>query len=247
MKKRLIVKDITKAFGNLVAVNNVCFDVGEGEIFGIAGPNGSGKTTLFNVISSLSYHADSGQIIFENKQIHYESAHVICHMGIARTFQQETIFDSMTILENVMVGAIYGNQHMDRHSIHNETIESLKFVGLYARRNEEAENLSLFEKKLLMLASALATKPKLLLLDEPAAGLNRPETEESAEMFKRIIKTFGVSIILVEHKLPLLLKVSDRIMVLNFGKKLIEGQPKMVMSDNRVIEAYLGKKGSYFE
>lgn len=247
MKKRLIVKDITKAFGNLVAVNNVCFDVGKGEIFGIAGPNGSGKTTLFNVISSLPYHADSGQIIFENKQIHYESVHVICHMGIARTFQQETIFDSMTILENVMVGAIYGNQHMDSHSIHNETIESLKFVGLYARRNEEAEYLSLFEKKLLMLASVLATKPKLLLLDEPAAGLNQPEMEESAEIFKRIIKTFGASIILIEHKLPLLLKVSDRIMVLNFGKKLIEGQPNVVMRDNRVIEAYLGKKGSHFE
>ena len=242
MASLLAADKISKAFGRLAAVSEVSFEVEEGEIFGIAGPNGAGKTTLFNVISGLPYHADSGRIFFRGRNIESTPPHVICRLGLARTYQKETLFDTLSVLENVMVGAIYGRGEGGRLSVEERAVEALEFVGLGDRMNDEALHLALFEKKLLMLASAIATRPKLLLLDEPVAGLNKPEMDRSVELFERI-KATGTTIILIEHQLPLLLKASHRVMILNYGEKLTEGPPQEVVRNETVIEAYLGKRG----
>ena len=239
MSSILVLEDIQKSFGRLMAVADVSFEVEEEEIFGIAGPNGAGKTTLFNVISGIPFHPDSGRIYFQEKQIQSTPAHVICHMGIARTFQRETVFETLSVLENVWVGAAYGHNGEGRSQRHQRAGDVLEFVGLTKDLDREAGQLALFDKKLLMLASALVTRPKVLLLDEPAAGLSKAEIEQSAELF-RSIQSQGIAIVLIEHVLPLLLSISDRVMILNEGQKLIEGLPGEVVKDERVIKAYLG-------
>jgi branched-chain amino acid transport system ATP-binding protein len=233
---------VSKAFGKMIAVNDVSFEVEENQIFGIAGPNGAGKTTLFNVISGLPYRADGGRIEFKGSAIQNKSADQICKIGLARTFQRETVFETLSIFENVLVGAVFGHPALNRREAKERALEALEFIGLADKLAEQAIHLPLFEKKLLMLASALATDPQLLLLDEPAGGLNEPEMERSAELFQRIIAN-GVAIILIEHQLSLLLKVSKQIMILNNGCKLVQGPPDRIINDERVIEAYLGKRG----
>ena len=241
MNPLLEVKNICKFFGKLKAVDQVIFEIEEDEILGIAGPNGAGKTTLFNVISGLPYHATSGRILFHGQPIEKKPAHQICRRGIARTFQKETIFETLNVYQNVVIGADYGQPGQSKKDIHERAMEALGFVGLADMRKQEAGHLSLFDKKNLMLASALASQPKLVLLDEPASGLNQPEMDRLAEIYSRL-NSAGIAIIIIEHQLPLLLKISDRVMILNEGRKLVEGPPGDIIKDARVIEAYLGRR-----
>lgn len=240
----LVVDKVSKLFGKMRAVDNVTFAVGEKEVYGIAGPNGAGKSTLFNAISGIPYHPDTGKIFFRGKAIHEVHPHVICHLGIARTFQQETVFDTLTVMQNVMVGAVFGHPANGSGTPEDMAVAVLKKVGLADRQDEKAWHLSLFDKKRLMLASALVTQPSLLLLDEPAAGLNRMEIQQTLDLI-RSINGDGITIILIEHVLPLLLTVSHRIMILSQGEKLVEALPAEIVRDERVIEAYLGRRSNH--
>ncbi len=238
----LIVDQVNKSFGALKAVASVSFSVPEQAIYGIAGPNGAGKTTLFNTISGIPFGPDSGQIHFAGQALQTMKPHHIVRLGVARTFQKETVFHSLTVLENVLLGAVYGGNGTSKPEA--AALETLELVGLADKAHQSAENLSLFDEKRLMFATALVTKPKLLLLDEPAAGLNQVEIQETIKLV-RTINEQGLTILLIEHVLPLLLAVSQQIMILNHGAKLTEGSPKTVISDERVIEAYLGKRGKH--
>ena len=238
MEPLLVVDQVSKSFGRLKAVAEVSFSVAPGEIYGIAGPNGAGKTTLFNIISAIPFHADSGRILFKGQPIQSIAAHKVNHRGLARTFQRETVFETLSALENVLVAAAFGRSK-NTAGPRQRALDMLDFVGLADRRHQEARHLALFEKKRLMLASALVTGPELLLLDEPAAGLNQAEIGQSLELF-RTINGQGVTIILIEHILPLLLTLSHRVMILDHGQKLCEDLPDHVVENQVVIEAYLG-------
>lgn len=232
-------REVSKAFGSLQAVERVSFSVAEGEIYGIAGPNGAGKTTLFNLISGIPYHADSGAVRFEGKDIRGKAPHAICHAGLARTFQTEAAFDDLTVEENVRIGAVFGRRTDDVGA----TVEhALEYVDLVAQRKKSAESLPLYTKKRLMLASAIACHPRLLLLDEPAAGLNQAEYEELAELIRKL-NAEGTTIVLIEHVLPLLLSVSSQVMVLNSGTVVTKAPPDEIVRDEAVIAAYLGERG----
>lgn len=243
MSKVLIVQEVSKSFGKMRAVDTVSFSVEENEIFGIAGPNGAGKTTLFNTISSIPYHADMGTIMLGDRPIQSLQPHNICRMGIARTFQKETVFDTLSVLDNVLVGAVFGCPPQ-RESLKDRAHKVLDLVGLFTKEDECAKHLPLVEKKCLMLATALVTQPKILLLDEPAAGLNRVEIQKTIDLILKI-NELGISIILIEHVLSLLATLSHRIMILNNGKKLVEGLSHEILKDERVIEAYLGERATH--
>lgn len=242
MNEALNIKNVSKSFGKLKAVNNVSLQVIKNDIFGIAGPNGAGKTTLFNIISSIPYHADSGKIIFNGKSIELLNPTTICHIGIARTFQKEAVFKSLNVKENVIIGAAFGQGvklKMEDEQI-TKVCDVLNFVGISKSKfNTKAKDLPLFEKKKLMIASALATNPKILLLDEPVSGLNQIEIKDTIDLIRKINKK-GITIILIEHVLSFLIDVSNRITILNEGMKLIESSPDKVMNDERVVRAYLG-------
>ncbi|MBM3517135.1 MAG: ABC transporter ATP-binding protein [Alphaproteobacteria bacterium] len=241
----LVVENVVKTFGALRAVDGVSLSVREGEVFGVAGPNGSGKSTLFNIITGIPFHADSGRILFDGTPIERMPPHAICRAGIARTFQTETDFETLSLFDNVKLGTVYGHARgMSEEEQRRVTRETLEFVGLGGDHDRPAGDISVFDKKRLMIASALATKPRLLLLDEPASGLTRPEIRETSALIRRLSET-GVTIVLIEHVLPLLLTVSNRLMVLNFGQVLTEGHPKEVVKNEQVIEAYLGKRGDH--
>lgn len=238
----LVVESACKSFGALRAVESVSLSVSRGEIFGVAGPNGSGKSTLFNVITSIPYGADAGRILFEGRAIQGRRPHDICRAGIARTFQRETAFDTLSARDNVRLGAVYGTQNMDESTRSKRIHEVLAYVGIPQVESERpAAELSVFDKKRLMLASALATGPKLLLMDEPASGLTGPEIDETIELIRRV-NADGVTVLVIEHVLPLLLTVSHKLMVLNQGEKLAIGTPDEVVRNPLVVEAYLGSR-----
>jgi len=237
----LTVTEVTKAFGKILAVNGASFTVYRGEIFGIAGSNGAGKSTLFNLINRVPYGPDAGTVRFEGAPIQSLPPHLICRRGITRTFQTESVFDTLSVEDNIRVGAVYGLARSGDAGWKERVREALEFVGLWDQRSRFARDLALFEKKRVMLASALATAPKMLLLDEPAAGLNRAEQAHTIELIRRI-NASGTTIILIEHVLPLLLTLSHRVMFLNAGRPLVEGAPDAVMRDERVIQAYLGSR-----
>ena len=234
----LSVSHVTKSFGSLAAVNDVSFEVGE-NVFGIAGPNGAGKTTLFNLTTGIPFHADSGTIEFGGRRIERMAPHAIAHLGIARTFQHEAAFDTLTTAQNVRMGAVFGRGH-EAPAVATERI--LDLLELADARDEPAGDLPLYAKKRLMFASALATGPRLLMLDEPAAGLNHVELEELHRLVLRVHE-MGITVVLIEHVLPLLFGVSDRVLIMDSGRVLTEGPPADVARDDRVIEAYLGERG----
>jgi len=245
MNDVLIVEDARKSFGQLRAVDGVSFAVREGEIFGIAGPNGSGKSTLFNIITSIPFPPDGGRISFEGRRIDRLAPHRICQLGVARTFQKETTFESLSTIQNAVLGAVYGHgRGGGAAGLEARARAALGFVGIdEAQFGRPAGELSVFDKKRLMIASALTTQPRLLLLDEPASGLTKPEVTETAGLVRRVNQQ-GVSVLIIEHVLPLLLSLSERVMVLNQGKELVTGLPGEVMRNPEVIEAYLGSRSA---
>ena len=237
----LSVSKVTKKFGELVAVDDVSFEVGEGEIYGIAGPNGAGKTTLFNLITGIPYHADAGEVRYRGEVISQLLPHKIYESGIARTFQKETAFDTLSVQENVRIGAVFGT-NLAVEDCGSAVEQALENLDLSEDRHRLAGELSLYGKKRLMIASAIVSNPKVLMLDEPAGGLNLTELDELESLIKRL-SDGDMTIIIIEHVLPLLFGVSNRVLVMDFGKRLAEDSPEALARNDAVIEAYLGERG----
>jgi len=233
----LEVQNLTKRFGGLLANDHITFEVAEGEILGVIGPNGAGKTTLFNCISGV-YRPNEGSILFKGEKISGLHSYDICKYGIARTFQLVQIFPDMTSLENVMVGTFLKFQALGQAS--EKALEFLKRLNLSDKKDLRAGNLTLADRKKLEVARALATEPRLLLLDEVAGGLNPSEVLELIEMVKAIHAS-GITIIMIEHVMEAVMTVAGRIVVLDGGRKITEGSPQEVVADPRVIKAYFGE------
>ncbi len=235
----LTVKNLTKTFGGFTAVSSVNFSVEKGEILGLIGPNGSGKSTIFNMLSGVHF-PNNGSINFENKELSGLQPQLICELGIGRTFQIPRPFKRLSILENAALAGFFGSHNVTKSQAWNYAEEALELVGLPTDPNIEIATLGAAGLKKLELAKALATKPKLLLADESLGGLDHSEMDQAAEMLKNIRKELGITIIWVEHIMGVLMKVVDRVMVLDHGEKIAEGSPEKVSKDKKVIEVYLG-------
>lgn len=235
---QLEVQGLTKSFGGLMANQYIDLTVGQGRIVGLIGPNGAGKTTLFNCIAGV-YTPEKGRILFDGKDITSWRPEQVCKAGLARTFQIVKSFGRMTVLDNVMVGSFlhYGRTDDARKA----AMQVLEKVGLAHRANLLAANLTIADKKRLELARALATQPKLLMLDEAMAGLTPKETQEAVELI-RALNAEGITVFLVEHVMEVVMPISERIIVLSYGKKIAEGPPEEVARNQEVIKAYLGDK-----
>lgn len=235
----LSVDNVTVRFGGVVALDEVSLSIDKGQIVGLIGPNGAGKTTLFNVITRM-YHPESGGIRFEEIDLLNRPAHKIAGVRIARTFQGVVLFGGMSVLDNVIVGEHARTWYFQDRKVRREAHEALEYLGLSDLAARPAAGLPFGTLKRIELARALAAKPRLLLLDEPAGGLNHEEVEELAGVIRGVRKDFDLTILLVEHHVNLVMSVSDRVHVLNFGRKIAEGPPEEVRANPAVVEAYLG-------
>ncbi|WP_377477341.1 MAG: ABC transporter ATP-binding protein [Microcoleus anatoxicus] len=253
----LSAQGLTRRFGGLIAVNNVSFTVEKNEIFGLIGPNGAGKTTLFNLMTGL-IPSNSGKLIYQNEDISQFKPYQIANKGIARTFQNIRLFGELSVLENVaiarhihsrsgnpvlsLLSGIFGlpeSNAMERET-HAKALELLDLVGLGDRAQEQAKNLPYGDQRRLEIARALALEPQILLLDEPAAGMNPNEKHKLSEFIREVRQKFNLTVILIEHHVPLVMGLCDRIAVLHFGQLIALGEPAIVRNDPAVIEAYLG-------
>lgn len=248
----LELKNISKNFGGVQAISSTSFGIKDGEIFGLIGPNGAGKTTMFNIITG-AYAPSGGEVIFDGKIINDIKSFKRVNLGIARTFQNIRLFNSLSVLDNVLIGLNSATKysffeaitHLGRFSrIENETkqkaLDLLEELGIIKFASEFAKNLSYGQQRKVEIARALATNPKLLLLDEPAAGMNPSETDELAELISNLRNEKKLSILLIEHDMKFVNRLCDRVLVLDYGKTIFEGSPKDAVENKEVITAYLG-------
>ncbi|MDJ0269945.1 MAG: ABC transporter ATP-binding protein [Aigarchaeota archaeon] len=240
----LKVENITKRFGGIVALKNVDLEISQGEIVGLIGPNGSGKTTLINVISGV-YKPEDGRILFKGHDITRKSPEDICRLGVGRTFQIAQSFPTLTVREHVKAGYIFGKVGRKNSSgeVDRRVDEIIEYVGLSGKRNTPAKDLTIVELKRLELARALATRPALLLLDEIFTGLNVAQINEAISLVRRIRES-GMTIMLIEHNMRIVMNLCERVVVLHFGEKIAEGRPEEITRMEAVVRAYLGEKYS---